>query len=184
MKLMNIARYISVYPTRIYRLFSVKQRPEIVWKELIRLHKEQEWLFGQYDNIKLLRTTFVDENNAALQFDYQIIDDELVFSAVLTSNFSEENINDIMILASHLNNLLKYGVVKVNIENAYVEFIYSGHLLVYMLFSGEIHRDLARHYKIASDCIWAYTHMLSSGDEPVFVIAELMKRYEKANEEQ
>lgn len=182
MKLLNIAKYISAYPSRIYRLFSVKHHSEIVWKELIKLHKQQKWSFGQYENEKLLKTTFVDDNNTVLPFHYQITDNKLILSALVLTQFDEESTNDIMLLASHLNNLLDFGVVKINIEENYVEFVYSEHLLVYVLYPGEIHSDLSIHYQIATECIWAYSHMLNNGEEPVFVISELLKRNKKMNQ--
>lgn len=182
MKIVNIFKYIPVYSKKISRLFKVKHRSEIVWNELIKLHKKENWHFGQYDNEKYVRATFTDENNNDLNFHYQVTDDKLVFRAVIVSDFSEDYTNDIMVLSSHLNSLLTFGMVRVNIKDNYVEFVYQGDLLVYMLYPGEIHSDIDRHFRITSDCYWAFTHLLNSGDEPVFVISELLKRNEKRSQ--
>lgn len=182
MGIINFFRQLPVYSKRIYKLVKVKHRSEIVWKELIKLHKKENWNFGLYENEKYVRTTFIDENNNDLNFHYQVTDDNLVLRAVLISDFDEENTNNIMLLSSHLNSLLTFGMVRVNIKYNYVEFIYSGDLLRYMLYPGEIQSDIATHYRITKDCYWAFAHMAQSRDEPVFVIAELMKRKEEAND--
>lgn len=183
MKIANIFKNIPVHLKQINRLFKVKHRSEIVWDELIKLHKQENWHFGQYDNEKCIRTSFVDENNNSLEFHYQMNEERLVFSAVIVFGFDEDNTNNVMVLSSHLNSLLNSGIVRVDIANNYVEFVYSGNLLVYMLYPGEIHRDLKRHFQISRDCYWAYSHLFNSGDDPVFVIAELLKMNEKRCQE-
>jgi hypothetical protein len=176
MRAINFFRIIPLYAERIYRLFKVKHRSEIVWKELIKLHKKQNWHFGQYDNEKYLLTSFADDNNNILKFYYEITADRLVFRVIILAEFNEECTNDIMLLSSHFNSLLNTGIVRVDIKNNLVEFVYSGDLLRYMLYPGEIHSDLDRHFQIAIDCYWAFTHLLNSGEEPVFIIDELIKR--------
>lgn len=182
MKIVNMSRYIPIYLQRIDRLFRVKHRSDIVWKELIKMHIKENWHFGQYDNEKYVRTTFTDEYNNELNFHYQVTEDNLVLRSVIASDFNDDNTNDIMLLSSHLNSLLTFGMVRVNIKYNYVEFIYQGDILTYMLYPGEIHMDIDRHFRITSDCYWAFSHLLNSGDEPVFVIAELLKRKGNANE--
>ena len=177
MKIFKPFKYISVYSKKIFRLFRVKRRSEIVWNELVKLHKEENWNFGLYENEKYVLTTFGDENNN-LEFQYQVTDEKLVFRVRIASGFNEENTNDIMVLSSHLNSLLNFGMVRVSIKYNCVEFIYSGDILRYMIYPGEIHNDLDTHFQITKDCYWAYSHLLISGDEPVFVISELLKRNE------
>ena len=183
MKIVNMFKYIPVYLQRVYRLFRVNHRSDIVWKELIKLHKKENWHFGQYDNDRYIRTTFSDENKNEMEFHYQLTDDRLLSRAVVASGFNEDETESVMLLASHLNNLLTIGMVRVNIEYNYVEFIYSSDLLRHMLYPGEIHTDIDRHFRITADCYWAFSHLLNSGDEPVFVISELLKRNEKRNQD-
>jgi len=182
MAIINFFRKLPVFSKRIFKLLKVKHSSEIVWKELIKLHKKENWNFGLYENEKYIRTTFRDGNNNNLEFHYQVTDDKLVFRAVIVSDFSEDYTNDIMVLSSHLNSLLTFGMVRTNIKYNFVEFIYSGDLLRYMLYPGEIQSDIATHYRITKDGYWAFAHMAQSRDEPVFVIAELMKRQEEAND--
>lgn len=181
MKIFKPFKYIPVYSKKIIRLFRVKHRSEIVWNELIKLHRKENWNFGLYENERYIRTTFKDNDNE-LEFNYQVTEDKLVFRSAIAVDFNEENTNDIMILSSHLNSLLTFGMVRVNIDDNYVEFIYQGDLLLYMLYPGIIHSNIGRHFRITSDCYWAFSQLLKSGEEPVFVISELLKRNQKENE--
>ncbi|MBC7643041.1 MAG: hypothetical protein H7174_12015, partial [Flavobacterium sp.] len=53
---------------------------------------------------------------------------------------------------------------------------HSGDLVTYMLFPGEIHSDLRVHYDITLECFWAFSNLIETGDDPVFIISELLKR--------
>jgi hypothetical protein len=93
-------------------------------------------------------------------------------------SFDEEKTNDILVLASHFNSLLNFGVVKVSVKYNIVEYRYSGDLLAYMLYNGEIDNDHITHYNLTKDCAWAFYRLLESGDDPVFVFSELLQRKE------
>jgi len=103
----------------------------------------------------------------------------LTFRATILQSFDEEITNDILVLASHFNGLLNFGVVKVSVKYNYVEFVYSGNLLTYSLFPGEINSDTDTHYNLTKDCFWSFTNLIETGDDPVFVFSELLKRKEE-----
>ena len=48
-----------------------------------------------------------------------------------------------------------------------------------MLFSGEIDTDITTHYNLTKDCVWAFLNLLETGDDPVFVFSEVLKRKEE-----
>ena len=87
--------------------------------------------------------------------------------------------NDVLVLASHFNGLLNFGTVKVSVKYNYVEFIYSRDLLTYSLFPGEISSDTDIHFELTKDCFWSFTNLIETGDDPVFVFSELMRRNNK-----
>lgn len=164
---------------RMYRLTKVRNRSEIVWDELIKLHKLLELNYGLYEKEKYLETSFGDNENGVLRFRHSVDNDRLLLSALILPEFEVDCINDVMILASHFNNLLTHGIVSINIENRYVEYQYSGDLLRYMLYPIEIYNDIQWHYSMAEECFQTYTEMINTRDEPVFAFAEFMKRMEK-----
>ncbi len=168
---------------RISRVFMVKKRSRIVWKELVKMHKEANWHFGQFDNEKYIITRFTinDNDNQEQKFRYEVDQNKLEFHTCILNSFNEDKTNDVLVLASHFNGLLNFGKVGVNIKYNYVEFTYSGDLITYMLYPGEIHSDLRTHYNLTKDCLWAFTNLMETDDDPVFVISELLKR--KDNED-
>lgn len=161
---------------RFYRILNVKDRSEFVWKDLIKYNLEKGWRFGQYETEKRIQSTFsVGENNSIL-FDYTVTDNKLEFSALILKSFEEDKTGDILVLASHFNNLSNFGVVKVNIKYNFVRYTYSGDLLTYMLYNGEIDTDHISHYELTADCVWSFYRLLDTGDDPVFVFSELLQR--------
>jgi hypothetical protein len=161
---------------KIYRVLNVKKRSKIVWEELIKMHKNENWHFGQFDNEKYIITTFNLKDEKEQKFRYEVTQNSLKYHTFILDSFDEHKTTDIMILASHLNSLLNFGKVSVNTKYNCVEFVHSGDLVTYMLFPGEIRSDLRVHYDITLDCFWAFSNLIETDDDPVFVISELLKR--------
>jgi hypothetical protein len=66
-----------------------------------------------------------------------------------------ERTNDILVLASHFNGLLNFGLVKVNIKYNYVAFVYAGDLITCICsIHGE--NDCYDHYDLTKI---AYGHL-------------------------
>lgn len=166
---------------RIYRTLNVKKSSHYVWKELIKFHKSSGWNFGQFDNDKHIECGFKMDASNYVDFNYTVNSGKLTFRSTILSSFDEEITNDILVLASHFNGLLSFGVVKVSVKYNYVEFVYSRDLLIYSLFPGEIDTDAETHYKFTKDCYWSFTNLIETGDDPVFVFSELLKKLEVEN---
>jgi hypothetical protein len=164
---------------RFYRILNVKKRSEFVWKDLIKYNQEKGWRFGQYETEKRIETTFINNKDNSVTFNYTVTNDKLEFSTIILNSFYEDKTNDILVLASHFNALLSFGVVRVSVKYNYVEYTYSGDLITYMLYSGEIDTDHKTHYNLSEDCAWAFNYLLESDDDPVFVFSELLKRKEE-----
>jgi hypothetical protein len=168
---------------RIYRILNVKKRSEFVWNDLIKYNLEQGWRFGQFEIEKRIENTFnVDENNL-ITFNYTVTSNKLEYSAVLLKSFDEERTNDILVLASHFNGLLNFGLVKVNIKYNYVAFVYAGDLITYMLYPREIENDCYDHYDLTKDCVWSFNRLMETGEDPVFVFSELLQRNDEKNKD-
>ncbi|MDI1317424.1 hypothetical protein [Flavobacterium sp.] len=161
---------------KIYRLLNVKKRTEIVWNELIKFHKEEGWNYGQFDKEKYIQTIFNIEDNLRIKFTYQVGRDKLEFQSLILNSFDEDRTTDILVLASHFNGLLNFGKVSVSTKYNCVELIHSGDLVTYMLFPGEIQSDQRVHYNVTRDCCWAFSNLIETGEDPVFVISELLRR--------
>ncbi len=168
---------------RFYRILNVKKRSEFVWKDLIKYNQKKGWTFGQYETEKRIETSFsVDEKNI-LNFNYTVKEGKLAFTSIILSEFDEDKSNDLLLLAAHFNSLLSFGVVIVSTKYNYVGYTHSGDLITYMLFDGEIDEDLTRHFNITKDVFWSFKTLLETGDDPVFVFSELLRRNEEKNKD-
>ena len=170
---------IKYFFERIYRTLNVKKASHFVWKELIKYHKSSGWNFGQFDNDKHIKCNFKMDDTTCTDFNYAVGSDRLLFTSTILQEFDEEITNDILVLASHFNGLLNFGVVKVSVKYNYVEFIYSRDLLTYSLFPGEISRDTDIHFEITKDCFWSFRNMIETGQDPVFVFSDFLRKKEE-----
>ena len=166
---------------RIYRLLNVNKSEHYAWIELLKYHKNSGWRYGQFDNDKHIECGFKMDDTNFLDFNYAVNSGRLTFRSTILHRFNEEITNDILVLASHFNGLLNFGTVKVSVKYNYVEFIYSGDLLTYSLFPGEISSDTDTHFQLTKDCFWSFTNLIETGEDPVFVFSELLRRKEEEN---
>ena len=114
-----------------------------------------------------------------MNFIYAVNSERLTFRSIILHSFDEEITNDILVLASHFNSLLPFGVVRVSLKYNYVEVVYSRDILTYSLFLGEIESDTNLHFQISKDCILSFTNLIETGDDPVFVFSEFLRRKEE-----
>jgi hypothetical protein len=168
---------------RIYRILNVKKLSEFVWNDLIKYNLEQGWRFGQFETEKRIENRFNVDKNNLITFNYTVTDHKLEFNAIILKSFDEERTNDILVLASHFNGLINFGLVKVNIKYNYVSFVYSRDLLTYMLYPQEIEKDCFDHYDLTKDCVWSFYRLIETGEDPVFVFSELLQRNDEKNKE-
>ena len=163
---------------RIYRILHVKKSSHYAWIELLKYHKSSGWRYGQFENEKYIECSFKVDDTNCVDFNYAVNSGKLVFRSTILSRFDEEATNDILVLASHFNGLLNFGSVKVSVKYNYVEFVYSRDLLTYSLFPGEINSDTDAHFDLTKDCFWTFNNLIESGEDPVFVFSELLKKKE------
>ena len=177
-KIRYVSNKIKFLFKRIYRLLTISKSSQYVWKDLINYHKNSGWRYGQFENEKYIECSFKVDDTNCVDFNYAVSSGKLVFRSTILQRFDEEATNDILVLASHFNGLLNFGSVKVSVKYNYVEFVYSRDLLTYSLFPGEINSDTDAHFDLTKDCFWTFNNLIESGEDPVFVFSELLKKKE------
>ncbi|MBP6756829.1 MAG: hypothetical protein KA210_11835 [Bacteroidia bacterium] len=160
----------------VYRSITIKKSAIYVWNELLKYHKNGDWRYGQYENY--VDCNFNVDDTNTLRFIYEVENTGLTFRSFILVDFDEEISTQLLILASHFNNLLTFGSVKVNLKYHYVEFSYTRDLLVYSFYPTTINNDTLRHFNLSKNIFWAFNELLSSGEEPVFIFSELLRRME------
>lgn len=178
-KIKFVSSKIKFLFRRIYRLLTISKSSQYVWKDLSKYHKRSGWRYGQFDNDKSIECSFKVDDINCVDFNYAVSSGRLLFRSTILQNFDEELTNDVLVLASHFNGLLNFGTVKVSVKYNYVEFFYSRDLLTYSLYPGEINSDTDSHFELTKDIFWSFNNMIETGEDPVFVFSELIKRREK-----
>lgn len=166
----------------IYRLVNSSKTADYVWVELTNYYKNSGLKYGQYDYRKQVICDFIFNESRTVKFEFNVETSTLSYSSIILPSFDEERTNAILILASHFNNLLNFGIVKVCLKYNYISFEYSRDVLIYSLYPGEIDFDTRKHFGITKDIIWAFDSLLETGDDPVFIFSELLKRRAIENE--
>jgi hypothetical protein len=176
---MVIYNKIKFYLQRIYRLsLSYKNKEELVWKELKRLHNKSNWKSGIYENEKHIETSFEISQNQGCIFYYMIYDGSFHCRVKILENYPSELTTDLFILASHFNNLLNNGIVIVNVSNQFVEYHQKRELLIPLLYNSEIYDQLIRHYNTSKDIYSAFQRLIIEQEPPAIIIADLLKSKE------
>ena len=175
---------IKNYLIRIFRLaLSHEKQEEIVWKELKKLHADAEWKYGVYEKEKYIETVFEISKNRGEFYYYMIYDGRFHCRVKVLEDYPVELTTELFVLAAHFNNILKDGVVIVNVNNNYVEFHRKTELLIPLLYTGEIHDQMINHYKIAKDIYAAFQRLVIEQEAPAIIIADLLKNNESNGDE-
>lgn len=167
---------IKIKSKRIYRLLSSHKSNDYVWQELNNHFKSTGLRFGQYNKDKQITCSFRLLNDHDVYFEYTIKDNSLCFRSVILSHFDVDFTNDLLVLASHFNGNLSFGVVKANTTYNHIIYQHQKDILIYSLFPDEIKSDMQSHLEFSKDVAWAFHHLIETGDDPVFVFSEFLKR--------
>jgi len=168
----------------IYRLnLNTLNQEQIVWDDLIKLHIKENWNFTTHENSKCLESIVPVNENTFNRFFYMIYGSKFHSSVKLLHDYPEEITTEIFILAMHINNILNDGIISINTEKNYVEYTKKEPVLTSLLVPNQLRNQIVLHYEASVKMQWAFDELLNSGEEPLIVFAELMKRieYEETN---
>ena len=175
-KLKNIQYVIQ----QMYRLtLSTEKQEKLVWKDLKKLHTDGDWPFGTYEKERFIEVSFEISDETHKTFSYNVNDGYCNCSVKILESFPPEVTSELFILATHFNNLLSYGVVTINVGDQYVDYSIKREILIPLLYSAEIHRQLVLHFNMAKDVFWAFQKLVVENEAPVIIIADLLRMNEE-----
>lgn len=171
---------IKLYLQRIYRLtLSSKKQEELVWKELKELHADADWKHGVYEKEKYIEIIFELGKEQRSAFYHMIYDGSFHCVGEIIEDYPAELTTDVFILAAHFNNILRNGVVTVNVHNQCVEYRQKRDLLMPLLYSSETYAQIIQHYNISKDIYSAFNRLIFEQEAPAIIIADLLKENEE-----
>lgn len=156
---------------------------DVVWKDLVNLHKEAGWQSGHFDNDRFVETRFlVDEGDTMKSFYYFVDNLEYKCRVKILENYPVDCTTDLFILATHFNNLLNFGCVRVNTELGFVEYSLNTDLQLVYMDKNLMHFAMIKHHDVSRQVYWAFQRLLNSDDEPALIIADVLKMSENQAE--
>ena len=183
-KIKNYFLRMKYFVQRVYRhTLRYEKQEKLVWKDLKFLHKDAEWRSGIYEQEKTIETVFEIAPEKAGIFYYMIYEGCYHCRVKILENFPNEFTSELFILAAHFNNLLKNGVVIVNVHSQYVEYHQKKDILIPLLYSSEIYGQLMQHFNVSKDIYAAFQRLVVEQEAPAIIIADLLKE-KKENEDE
>lgn len=174
-------RRIKFYLKTIYRL-SLKsdKQQDILWEDLKKILDLLNLNAGFYEKEKYAIVEFNINDDKLAEFCYCISNGYYVCRVKILSDFSPELTTDIFVLASHFNNLMNLGTVSVNVEYQIVEYSIKSDMVVPLLFNGEIHSQMIRHFETSKLIFEGFQRLVKDNEAPAIIIADLIR---ETNEE-
>jgi len=175
---------LKAFLIQIYRLYVNHSKQEnFVWDDLKKLFAGSNWKYGIYEKEKYIESIFEIGNDTGRRFFYLINNDHFHCTVNILEGFPVELTSELFILAAHFNNLLNNGIVTISVEKQTVEYSIKSHILIPLLYSGELYNDLLRHHKASKDIYWAFQKLISENEAPAIIIADLLKKIKEEEEQ-
>jgi hypothetical protein len=172
------------YIKTVYRIsLNYKKYENIIWNDLKNLFKDSDWRHGVFENEKRIEAYFEISDKIKGVFHYMLFGGQYHCRVKVIESFPIELTTDVFVLAAHFNNLLNSGVVVVDVQDRYVEYHTKSDYIVSLIYPGELHDLMLRHYRTAKDMFWAFQKMVTENEEPSIIIADVMRMIEKEKEE-
>lgn len=173
------------YLRRIYRLsVSFKEHEDLVWNDLKNLIEKADWRAGVFEKEKYIELIFDIGDDTPARYFYYISAGQYHCRVKVAMDYPPEQAEAVFILASHFNNLLNHGMVCVNAESGYVEYMLSCHILIPLLYPNELHSYLLLHYNTSKNVYWAFQKLINENEAPAIIIADLIKKNEEEKKEE
>ncbi|MBU3675934.1 MAG: hypothetical protein FGM54_01965 [Chitinophagaceae bacterium] len=170
---------IKYFFHRVYRLRLKQEKwSSLVWHDLKKMHAASKWDSGIHERTKTIQTPFSINSEMSVYYFYQVDGDYFNCRVKLLEDYDVSMSSEIFILASHVNNILRKGKVRVNPGQQIVEYVVQLPLLIPYLYFGEVNCEMIAHYNTSKDLIAAFQRLVFEGESPAIIIADLIKENE------
>jgi hypothetical protein len=156
----------------------VKNQEIELWEKLKAFLEFKKYRFGAFEREKTCEVQLEIIESYFKTYYYSIDENELHLRVQLLEEYPVEQATDIFVLASHLNNILRVGKVKINVKYNYVEYHISKNNLLFLLEEKELVAFISSHYSVSQTLFFAYYQLINQGIPPVEIISEIMKANE------
>lgn len=178
----RILHYTRVW---YHLLLASEKQHDIVWGYLKKYHIDEKLNSGFFENEKRIESDFKITEDYHARFFYAIHKGIFYCRCKIVQDFDPELTTEMFVLATHFNNLLKYGKVLIEPSERTVEFAIDSSLTEYLVFPGALQQVTIMHYDTTKDVYWAFQKLINEQEEPAIIIADLIRiKDESKNNEQ
>lgn len=176
-EIMIFLKSIKYYFQKAFRLLiSHPKRQSVVWEDLKKTYINLEWTHDVYEDEKAIQAYFDINNEQSAAFIYQFEDNQILYRSLFFFDYSEELTTDLFVLATHINNVLKFGMIMINLNNRCVEYIYKEDIAKSFLYPEDVKSNIVQHLQILNDTVFPTFHRLIYEKEiPAIIFADLMR---------
>lgn len=160
---------------------STQKQKNQVFQDLKDLHQAAGWSSGIFEKDYLIQTSFQLSGEDYGDFYYLVTDQAFVCRIPIIRGYEQTSSSEAFILATHFNNLLKDGLVRVYPEPGIVEYETKTSLAEILLHPEELYFFMLQHHSISKDLFWAFSRLFEEEEEPAMIIADLMLQKETEN---
>jgi len=180
--LANFSDRIQTFLKRYLLVKNMENKSDEVWKLLVQLHKSSGFHHGVYEKERIVETSFSNSSDRTNLFLYQLQNEHLIFRSRVLTDFDVSQTNDVLVLCSHLNSIVGFGVVRPDLRNRQVEFYYKANIVPYYFDEEVLYLDTRRHFQVSQDFAKAFDELIASNEDPVFIFSEFMRQIDQETE--
>jgi hypothetical protein len=180
--LSNFSNVIRTFQKCYLLVKHFENKPELVWKLLIQFHKNSGFHHAVYEKERTIETSFSNSSDRTNLFLYQLQNEHLIFRSRILTDFDVSQTNDVLVLCSHLNSIVSFGVVRPDLRNRQVEFYYKANIVPYYFDEEVLYLDTRRHFQVSQDFAKAFDELIATNEDPVFIFSEFMRQIDQETE--
>ena len=151
-----------------------------VWKQLKEFLEYKKYRFGAFESEKTCEVQLEIIEDYYKTFYFTINNNELHLRVKIFDEYPIDKATDIFVLASHLNNVLKTGKIKVNVKYKYVEYYIRKNIVLFLLEDNELLETINTHHSTSITLFYSFFRLIENDTPPVEIISDILK----ANEEE
>jgi len=180
----NLFLRLKSYFNKVYRITAgCKHFKKFVWKELLHIHKVNNWRHGVFEANSYIETVFSITENTNAYYYYMVDENYLHCRVDVIKDFAVEITTEMFILAAHFNNLIQNGIVVVDVERRNVEYHVKADTTLLSVYPGNIYSLIRGHFNASKDVKWAFDKMIAENEEPALIMADFIKMVNEKNNE-
>lgn len=172
---------MKYYFQKVFRLWTnPSKRKGIVWEDLKKAYIKLDWEHAVYEDKKGIESHvhITDEHTAI--FIYQFEDNYLLYRSLFFFDYPEELVTDLFVLATHINNVLKFGMVRINLKDKCVEFTFKEDVVKSFLYPEDIEFNIVQQLRVLNETIFpSFYRLIYEDEKPAIIIADLMRAVKK-----